>query len=546
MGKLSESLRESGASLQKVFANPGLRRLNIAYAVSNMGDWAYGVVVSIYAFQHGGATVLGVLGVVRYVSMATAGPFMSSLGDRFARKRVMVSSDLVRAAIVTGATVIVATDGPALAVYALAVASSIVSTAFRPAQAALLPSLARDPAELTAANAVSSTIESIGFFAGPAIAALLLAVASPPTVFALDAASFVWSAAFVAGLRVEARPASNEPKEKGFLTEVTQGYRTLLGDRNLRLLTALFFGQTVIAGASLVFDVAIALRLLRIGRPGVGLLEAVIGVGGIAGGFVALGLSRRKRPSFHFGVGVVLWSAPLLLVTAWPVVPAAVAMMALIGVGNSMVDVNGFTVLQRVVPEEVMSRVFGAVESLLIAGMGLGALLMPLFIATLGLRPGLAILGLAVTAASLAGMPGLRRIDATMLAPPGLALVAGNEILAPLSEAVQEELTRSLIEVDVPAGGTVVTEGEPGDRFYLIERGTAEVTKGGVAVGRLGPGDAFGEIALLRDVPRQATVRALEDLHLCALERDVFLEAVTGHSEANRLANAVVGRLLGG
>ena len=133
MSKLSESLRESRASLQRVFANPGLRRLNIAFAVSNMGDWAYAVVVSIYAFQHGGPTVLGVVGVVRYVSMAALGPIMSSLGDRFSRKRVMVTSDLVRALIVTGATVTVATSGPALAVYVLSITSAVVGTAFRPA-----------------------------------------------------------------------------------------------------------------------------------------------------------------------------------------------------------------------------------------------------------------------------------------------------------------------------------------------------------------------------------------------------------------------------
>jgi len=319
----------------------------------------------------------------------------------------MVTSDLVRAGIVAGATVVVATSGPALVVYVLSITSAVVSTAFRPAQAALLPSLARDPAELTAANAASSTIESIGFFAGPAIAALLLAVANPPTVFALNAASFVWSAAFLVRLRVEARPPSAEPKETGLIAEATRGFRTVWSDRNLRLLTALFFGQTVIAGASLVFNVAIALRLLHMGRPGVGLLEATIGIGGIVGGFLALGLAHRKRPSFYFGMGVILWSAPLLLVAAWPVVPVALVMMALIGMGNSLVDVNAFTVLQRVVPEAVMSRVFGAVESLLIAGMGLGALLMPLFIATLGLRAGMAILGFGVTAAVLAGIVGV-------------------------------------------------------------------------------------------------------------------------------------------
>jgi MFS family permease len=221
-------------------------------------------------------------------------------------------------------------------------------------------------------------------------------------------------------------------------------------------------------------------------------------------------------------------------------------MMIMIGVGNSLVDINAFTVLQRVVPGAVMARVFGALESLLIAGMALGALLMPLFIATVGLRTGLAIIGLAVVVPVLVGIPGLNRIDRTTLAPKKVTLIAASEILAPLGESVQEELARALIEVKVPAGETVIEEGMPGDRFYLIESGTAEVTVQGAVVNRYGPGDSFGEVALLRDVPRQATVRAVEDLTLYALERQVFLDAVTGHNEANRLANVVVSRFLGG
>jgi MFS family permease len=545
VGRLGELLGESWASLQRVFRNPGLRRLNIAFAGSNIGNWAFSVVISIYAYQHGGATVLGVVGVVRYIAMAALGPIMSSFGDRFARKGVMVISDLVRAVIIAAAAVIVVINGPALLVYVLATISAVVGTAFRPAQAALLPSLARDPAELTAANAASSTIESIGFFAGPALAALLLAVANPPTVFAINALSFVWSAAFVIGLRVDAQVASDDQKDSGFVSETMKGFQTILANRDLRLLMALFFGQTVIAGASLVFIVAMALPLLHMGRPGVGLLEAMTGVGGIVGGFLALVLAHRKRLSFDFGIGVLLWSAPLLLLAAWPVIPAAIAMMLLIGVGNSLVDVNAFTVLQRLVSGSVMARVFGAVESLLIAGMAIGALLMPLLIATVGLRVGLAIIGSVVAVSVVAGIAGLNRIDKTSLAPTKLALIAANEMLAPLGEAVQEELARALIELRVPAGENVVVEGTPGDRFYLIESGVAEVTVRGLVVNRLGPGDSFGEIALLRDVPRQATVRAVEDLKLYALEREVFLDAVTGHTEANRLANVVVSRFLG-
>ena len=250
--------------------------------------------------------------------------------------------------------------------------------------------------------------------------------------------------------------------------------------------------------ASLVFIVTIALQLLHLGRPGVGELEAITGVGGVIGGFLALMLAHRKRLSFDFGMGVVLWSAPLLLVALWPVAPAAFAMTLLLGVGNSIVDINAFTVLQRVVPGAVMARVFGAVESLLIAGMALGALLMPLFIATVGLRSGLAILGGVVAVAALAGVHGLNRIDRTTLAPSKLSLIANNEILGPLSESVQEQLARALIEVKVPSGQAVIEQGAPGDRFYLIESGTAEVTVNGNLVHRYGPGDSFGEIALPR------------------------------------------------
>jgi MFS family permease len=531
--------------MQRVFRNPGLRRVNIAFAGSNVGNWAFSVVMSIYAYKHGGATVLGVVGVVRYVSMASLGPIVSSMGDRFARKRVMVISDLVRAVLIGGAAVIVATNGAALAVYVLSTVSGIAGTAFRPAQAALLPVLASDPAELTAANVAASTIESIGFFAGPAIAALLLIVANLPTVFAINAASFLWSASFVIGLHADTQPPSEKEKESRFV-EATKGFRTIWASSDLRLLVGLCFAQTIIAGASIVFTVAIALSLLHIGQAGVGLLEAMTGVGGVLGGFLALLLAYRHRLSFDFGLGVILWSAPLLLLAAWPVVPAAIAMMVLIGVGNSMVDINAFTVLQRAVSGAVMARVFGAVESVLIAGMALGALIMPLLIATVGLRSGLVIVGGAVALAAVAGIRGLNRIDRTTLAPTKLALISGNEILAPLTEAVQEELARSLIQVKVPAGETVVEEGMPGDRFYLIETGVAEVRARGLVVNRLGPGDSFGEIALLRDVPRQATVLAAEDLVLYALEREVFLDAVTGHNEANRLANVVVSRFLGG
>ncbi len=539
-----ERLAESAAAMRRVFRNPGLRRLNLAFAGSIIGDWAFGIVISLYAYDKGGATALGVVGVVRYLTMAVIGPLLALLSDRYRRKSVMISADLLRAGLVTGTALVVMQDGPALAVYTLSIMATVLGSAFRPAQAALLPSLAQDPGELTAANVASSTIESVGFFAGPALAGLLLAIANRQTVIFLDALSFLWSAALIAGLRSEAHVAEAREDREGFVAETMAGFRTIAADRDLRLVVGLFFAQTVIAGASLVFEVAIALRMLDLGQSGVGYLGAMTGIGGIVGGFAALVLAARKRISVDFGLGVLLWAAPLVVVAAWPTLAAAIGAMVLIGIGNSLVDVNAFTILQRIVPDEVMGRVFGAVESVLVAGMALGALLMPLLIATIGLRGGLTIIGAAVSGLVIAGIAGLNRIDTATLAPAQLPLVKANDIFAPLSESVQERLARALVEVDIPAGEYACREGDSGDRYYLIAAGEAEVTTGGITVNHLGPGDAFGEIALLRDVPRQATVVASTDLTLYALERDVFLAAVTRHGEARERAESTIARFL--
>ena len=294
-----------------------------------------------------------------------------------------------------------------------------------------------------------------------------------------------------------------------------------------------------------MYEVSIALDLLEMGESGLGLLDAVLGVGGILGGFVVLVLARRGRLASDFGIGVILWAAPLLLIAAVPSLATTLVAMFLIGLANSMVDVNAYTIVQRVAPAEVMGRVFGALESLLTVGMALGALVMPLLIELVGLRTGLVIVGGAVTLAGLAGFAGLRRIDETALAPAGLELVRGVPLLAVLPPPVQERLAHVLVPATFAAGEVVIREGDRGDRFWIIERGEAVVSIAGETVRQLGAGDSFGEIALLRDVPRTATVQAGdEDLVLQGLDRDEFLPAVTGHGEASEVADAVVERWL--
>ena len=535
MAGLRDKIVDAGRSLRSVFANPGLRRLQIAFAGSIVGDWAYAVGVALYAFEQGGPTAVGVLGVIRYVSLAVITPFAATLGDRYPRRLVMISSDLSRAVLIAVAAVLIWSDGPPIAVYALAVVTAICGSPFRSSQASILPQLARDPIELAAANVASSTIESIGFFAGPALAGLLLAVTSIPVVYVFNVITFVWSAALVLGVRLPARekesPSDEAPEREGFLAEASAGYKAIFGDRNLLVLIGLYCGQTVVAGASLVFTVAIALDLLDVGRSGLGFIDATLGIGGLVGGFVALVLAQRGQLARDFGIGVILWSAPILLVAAWPTITATVICMILLGLANSVVDVNAYTILQRITPEGTMARVFGAMESAVIGGMALGALLMPALISWIGLRWGLAVIGASVSVLVVLGVPSLHKIDLVIEPPTSLGLLRGVPLLALLPEPTLEALARSAVRVEAAPGEAVIREGEPGELFYIVESGEVEVTKEGRHVATLGAGDYFGEIALLRDVPRTATVTAKSETVLQALDRATFVPAVTGQGD---------------
>ena len=285
---------------------------------------------------------------------------------------------------------------------------------------------------------------------------------------------------------------------------------------------------------------SVALGLLGLSQSGLGYLNAMLGIGGIVGGFVALVLVQRGRLARDFGIGVLLWSAPLLLVAAWPTVTAAVIMMVLLGLGNSIVDINAFTIIQRITPEETMSRVFGALESALIGAMAIGALLMPLLISTAGDRWGLADRRWRRSPRSCWLSPAaLRRIDTVALAPPGLELLRSVSLLSPLPEPILDRLARALVRVELAEGDVVIREGDHGDRFYVVESGSVAVSKEGRFVAEPRPGR-------LRRRDRAPARRAAHgDRHrhrshrLQALDRQHFLPAVTGQDEFAEAADIV-------
>jgi MFS family permease len=534
--------RAAVAALGAVFASPPLRRLQLAWAGSILGGWAYLVALGVYAYDEGGAAAVGIVGLVRLVPAALAAPFTASLVDRFSRVAVMVTSDLARFALMLVAAGVIAADGPSVVVYATVAVSQVVGTVFRPAQAALLPGLVRTPSELTAANVASSTIESLGTFLGPALGGLLLAVSSVQVVFAANAVTFLWSAALVVALR-----GQEEPHERGDAPEAADAERAVLAgivtiarEPTLRTLVGLYAAQTLVAGALNVLVVVTAFELLDLQAAGVGLLYAAIGVGGLVGGFVALLLAGGGRLARDFAIGLALFGLPLALVGGVPATALAVVALGVLGIGNSIVDVNALTIMQRAVPDAVLGRALGALDGLLLGALGVGALLAPVLIAAIGAEASLVVVGLVLPALALITRPRLRMLDRTTAAPAATALLRRVPMLAALPEPVVERLAREAVDVSFRAGTPIVREGEAGDRFYVVRSGTVEI------VGRtFGPGTGFGEIALLRDVPRTATAMAVTDAELVALERGPFVAAVTGHAPAAAAADTVVAARLG-
>jgi MFS family permease len=540
IGALRERVGESFRSFGRVFRNPDIRKIELAWAGSVLGHWAYGIALAVYAYEQGGAAAVGLVGLIRFLPPAVVGPFTAMLADRFRRERVMVTADLTRAVLLGAAALVMATDGPPALVYTLAGLVAVAYSAIRPAQAALLPSLARSPAELTAANVASSTIESVGVFGGPALGGILLAATSASVVFGAAAAGFAYSAALVSRVERQPRPEAHRER-RNILREFTAGYVTVVREPNLRVLVTLLIAQTLVAGALNVLIVVSALQLLDLGEEGVGWLTSALGIGGVLGAVVSIALVGRGRLTSDFTIGIVLWGLPIAIIGLWPEPIPAFLLLTIVGMGNTLVDVSAFTLLQRAVPDEVLGRVFGAVQSLWVGTIGLGSILAPLAIELIGIEGALIVTGsiLPVLAALL-----WRRLSALDRAAPvparELELLHGIELFRPLPTPVLEGLAGAMAPMRVEAGREIVREGEAGDRFYVIAEGRVEVVKDGQVINEEGPGEFFGEIALLRDVPRTATVRAKTDVDLRALERDDFIGAVTGHAASAEAADSVV------
>lgn len=521
--------------------NRNLRRAQLSFGAAWTAEWALTVLLGVVAYRDGGAEAAGIVAFVRIAPAAVIAPLGTALADRFPRDRVLVWSCLIRAAAMGAAAAVLAADGPLVGVYALALVGTAAFTIFRPAHSALLPGLCMTPLELTSANVVRGSVDSLSTFAGPLLAALLLDVASAAAGFAAVAGLALLSGLALVGLSYEGPPRARPEPLARIVAEIGEGFRALVRYRDAGLLALLGFAQTFTRGALNVFVVVIAIELLDAGEPGVGLLTAAVGAGAVAGSLGASLVVGGRRLASLEGIGVALWGLPLALVGAFHQEPVVLALMAVIGIGNALVDIGIFTLLTRLVPEKLLARAMGAFESLVALTVAFGALVTPFAIDLFGVRGALVAVGLVAPLSVALAWRRLRSIDASIEHRDAeIDVLKKVRMFRPLPMAAIDGLAVHVDHAEFAPGQEVFHQGDHGDRFYVIAGGEAEVIGDGRLVNTIGPGDGFGEIALLRDTLRTTTVCARTTLRLYTLDRCHFLDAIGGYRSSMEEADELV------
>jgi MFS family permease len=534
--------RQVVSALGAAVRNENVRRVELAWGASIAAEWAHFVALGVFAYQRGGASAVGIAGLVRLLPAAAAAPFAASLGDRFRRERFLLALMLLGSAALAGSAA-AAYAGSEVLVFAVAGIVGLWSTLVRPALQALLPSLARTPAELIASNGATSTIESIGTLVGPFVAGLLVSFANVGLVFAVGAGALLAAAGLLARVRVEGHIDLHVDRAAKARRMIEDGFRAIMRAPNTRLLIGLTTAQALVRGCLNVLIVIAAFRLLHGGPSDVGYLTAAIGVGGLVGAFAAMALDGR-RLAVPFGLALVFWGLPIMLIAPKPNFGAAIVLLAIVGAANSVEDVAVFTLLQRIVPDELLTRVLGVLWGLAMGAVAIGSIVAPALIALIGTATAFLAVGSILPLLTFLSYARLVDIDRTVAPPPELELIERVPIFAPLSLVQKERLAANLVEVSPVAGEVVIRVGEAGDRFYIVAEGELELDADG-RHSTLHRADYFGEIALLRDVPRTASVKASTDSRLFALRREDFLAAVTGHPAAHAAGQAVAEERLG-
>ncbi len=538
MHRTMTALRGRLGAVVDVMRQRDLRRLQLGWAAFFLVDGISMVALSVWAFGRGGSSAVGLVGLARLLPGAIALPFGAWAADRFSRRRVVTTVFVAISVTQAAIALALASRAPAVVIYLLVAASSIAATPYRSAHLAMAPLVARSPAQLVAMNVTAGTLEGLATFAGPALAALLLLRTDPWLVVAVASAASAAGLVAVARIRVDVDPSKAVRRTRDRpVDELLGGFNELRSNPDTAVIVGCFVAQLLVRGLLTVLLVSVSFELVDLGSSGVGWLAATIGVGGIVGGTCAVVLTARRRLAGPFALALVLWGMPIAILGVFPNIAVVLAALLTVGIGNAMLDVSGFTLIQRLGADRNLGRVFGVLFTVGIAMGGVGALVAPALVSLLGLRPVLILVGAVLPGLAVALLPRFKRIDQQSEPPTELlSMLSSIALLAPLPSTTLEKVAAKCTTAEMASGCVIVTEGDHGDLFYGVLEGHLEVLRGGVQCGMLGPGDHFGEIALVRNINRLATVVAVSNVRLAVLGAPDFLDALTSCDAAYGIA----------
>jgi MFS family permease len=525
--------------IRAVLQNRGLRRVLLAYVGFNAAEYAVWLAMLVYAYGQGGTTTAGLVAVIQLAPAAVFAPFAAGLADRYPPARVLAIGYAAQGAAMGGTAVVILAGATAPLAYACAAVAATAVTITRPTQAVLTPALAHTAEELTATNVVSGWVENGSIMTATALTGVILSVSGPGAVFLLCAVIALIAAALVA--RVAGPAAALDGGNAGPFDEAVAGFRTLAEHGEPRMIVGLLGLESVIFGALDLLFVVLALNLLSVGSGWVGYFNAVFSAGGVVGAAAAVMLVGRRHMAPAIIIGLVVWGATFIAIAGSATLGVAVAMLIVGGAARALFDVAAKTLLQRISPADVLGRVFGVLEGTSMAGMAVGQLLVAGLVAWTGPTAALVGVGILLVVATLLAIRRLIAIDRGARVPiVEISLLRSIPLFHALPPPAVEGIAHALQPFDATDGQEIISQGDVGDRYYAIVDGTVCVSRNGREIAVLGRAEGFGEIALLKDVPRTASVTAVGPVRLQTLDKDSFITALTGHTPALHHAETIV------
>jgi MFS family permease len=540
-----------GGVLKTAFVNPDLRRVGFGFALFGAAELAIWIALLVYAYDHGGTAASTTMVLAQLLPCVLLGPFLGVYADRHRPLRVLTGGYALQVVAMDAVATAMVLHAPVVTVFVLAPLTALSFTITRPAQAALFPAVVRTAEELTAANVMCGWTAGAASLVGPALAGVGLALHGPALVVIVTTVLSALALVLVSKVRGVPEAAAPVPSPQGATgAALRAGLRAnvaaLRDSPPLRILLSLHAFYYVLVGAVDLLCVVLAASYLHMGPGGAGYLNASFGAGALLAGFVTAFLVGRRRLKNTLVLTLLASVVALALVSTQTKVALALLLLAATGLAGSIFDVSGRTLLQRSSPSDAVAGLFSVLESLMDLGLALGAVLVQVTITLGGIRAALVAPACAASLLVVVLWSRLRRLDQAAVVPHvEVRLLRASPIFAVLTAPTIEGIARELEQVSIPSGTTLFHEGEPGDRYYTVSSGSLQITRRGVVVGTVARGQGFGEIALIRDVPRSATVTAVTDATLYALRKDLFVQTVTGHAGAARVTGQIITGHLG-